>query len=214
MVGKHEGGIISHRVRRIVVPVGLVLLTGLAGFGAISLVPSDETPQIVVSSPVEASEGPGPQEHHIAAAMATPAGQLAADASQRVTRDREAAANDPATHSVQSRLDQATGGPLMFDADTATLTPESAEKVERVVNVLRDNPGTRIEIVGHTAVEIADPPLCLQLSQLRAEQVLSRLQIAGIAPDRLHAIGISHTQPKDTAYQSRRVELLVLSDAR
>ena len=99
----------------------------------------------------------------------------------------------------------------MFGPDTAMLTADSEAKVARIVSVLRTEPTARVEVVGHTAVEIDDPPLCLQLSQLRAEQVAIRLAAAGIDPARMSAVGVSHTQPKDTASASRRAELIALS---
>lgn len=148
----------------------------------------------------------------MADSMATPAGQAAAAASERVTRDRHAAASVPAVQAVQARLDQAVDGqPLLFGPDTAVLTPASRERLAQIVDVLRSSPDARVEIVGHTAVEIANPPLCLQLSQMRAEQVANRLAAAGVDPDRVSAVGVSHTEPLPTAAESRRAEVVALA---
>lgn len=211
----------AHHARRGVLTLAGIALAGGAVIAVTAAATGHDTAAPPAAAPlvaaVPAQPAPPPMpvsaEHNMADSMATPAGQAAAAASERVTRDRQAAASLPAAQALQARLDQAVDGqPLLFGPDTATLTPEGRARLAQIVDVLRSSPAARVEIVGHTAVEIANPPLCLQLSQLRAEQVATRLAAAGIDPDRVTAVGVSHTQPLPTAAASRRAEVVAVAD--
>lgn len=201
--------------------MAIAVLVALAVVGLIALTsPTDSSPTAAGTAPVPlttpstaATSTQAADDHNMTEAAATPTGQAATIASEQVVRDREAAAAVPATVALQARLDAATDGePIRFTPDTATLTEQGDATLGRIVTVLRAEPTARVEVVGHTAVEIANPPLCLQLSQLRAEQVAVRLAAAGIDPGRLTAIGVSHSQPKPSAAASRRVELVALPE--
>lgn len=207
-MGRHEGGVVSRRTWRIITGVGVVLIVVLAGIGLIALIPADDQPQAISgSSPVTMPTSEVQHEHNIAASEAVPAGQMAQNASDRVTLARQAVANDSNARAEQARLDQV--GPVLFAPDTAMLDPQNAAMVNQITNLMREDPDLRVMVVGNTAVEIAEQPLCLQLSQLRAEQVATQIEMAGIPADRVSAVGISHTQPLDTAWQSRRAEFVV-----
>ena len=124
--------------------VGAVLVTAFAG---------DAGAPPVVATPAQSPEPaatPDPPVHegHVSEAAATPAGERAASASEDVTRTREEAAADPTATALQEWVDEAMGGPLLFGADTATLTPESEGRLLRVIEVLRQTPGARVEVVG------------------------------------------------------------------
>jgi len=213
MMSKH-GGESPHPIRRIIAGLSIVfLLVVLAVVGVLALVPGGGEQQStaipVTALPVPTSETS--HEHHIAAAHEISPGQAAFTAREQVDRDRQIAAGNPSVRETQSRIDQAMGGPVLFGPDTATLTPYGETQIQRIVAVLRADPAARVEVVGSTAVEINDPPLCLQLSRMRAEQVALRMEMAGIDPSRVSATGISHSDPRDTAAESRRVEVLALA---
>jgi len=209
-MSKHQDD--QGRLRRYLPRVAIVLVLAMLGAAAFVLLSSGGAVPIHPASPapsVEAATPPTstvPPENHVEMAHAIDAGQVAADASAEVNQAREAAAGNPAVVAAQARLDQAS--PLSFAPDTARLTPAAEARLDRLIGIMHDDPAIRVQVVGHTAVEIADPALCLQLSQLRAERVAIRLEGAGIAPDRVSAIGVSHEQPRETFAESRRVELV------
>ena len=211
-MAKHGDGV-SHRTRQVITGISAVIVLVLAALGTVALLSGQEESQ-ASSVPVTPSHIPGPttsNEDHVALAHDISPGQAAFDAFSQVQRDRDIAGGNPAARATQERLDQAMGGPIIFGPDTAMLTPYGETQVQRIVDVLRADPAARALVVGSTAVEIADPPLCLQLSKLRAEQVAIRMEMAGIEPSRVSAIGISHSDPRGTAADSRRAEVVALA---
>jgi len=84
---------------------------------------------------------------------------------------------------------------IFYDFDKATLRPESKEELDGLIALLNDNPNVTIELSAHTdrkgSVEYND-----RLSQRRAESVVDYLIKAGIAPDRLIAVGKGKSTPK------------------
>lgn len=72
--------------------------------------------------------------------------------------------------------------------------PDSFRLLDEVVSVLRDFPKMRISIEGHTD-SVGGESMNLRLSQRRAEAVRDYLVDAGIAPERLEAIGFGLTRP-------------------
>jgi len=210
-MGRHDEGE-RRRIPWIITGITTVVIVVLAVLGVMALIPGGNEPQ-AISAPeiVPAPTSSVASENHIAAAHEISPGQAAFDAHSQVIRDREIAAGNPAARATQDRLNQAMGGPVLFGADTAQLTPYGETQVQRIVDVLRADPAARVEVIGSTAVEINDPPLCLQLSKLRAERVAVRMEMLGIEPSRVSAIGISHSDPRDTAAASRRVEVMALA---
>ncbi|MBF0293543.1 MAG: OmpA family protein [Magnetococcales bacterium] len=101
---------------------------------------------------------------------------------------------------------------LPFRFDQYTLEPVSYPLLERVARVLRDNPGVRVEIQGHTD-GIGTPEYNEELSKKRAASVMRHLTGQGIAPERLSAAGFGMRKPvasnEDDAgrARNRRVEL-------
>jgi len=211
--GKHEENDRKGLIRAIIAGLAITAIVVFAGLGLLSFIPDGVEPQAspITSAPFALPIPTTSSEDHVALAHDISPGQAAFDNHSQVMRDRDIAAGNPAARATQERINQAMGGPVMFDADTAMMTPYGETQVSRIADVLRADPAARVEIVGHTAVEIADPPLCLQLSRLRAEQVAIRIELAGIEPVRVSAIGISHSDPKATAAASRRAEVMALA---
>ncbi len=106
---------------------------------------------------------------------------------------------------------------IFFDVDRATIKEISFQLLHEVANVLNDNPDIRlVEVQGHTDSTASDD-YNLQLSQDRAEAVVSFLiHSGGVDPDRLEARGYGETRPIDTNLteegraRNRRVEFVII----
>lgn len=100
---------------------------------------------------------------------------------------------------------------IFFDVNKSTLRAESNAELERLVKLMKDVPGLKIEISGHTdntgSASINDA-----LSQSRAEAVVSYLTSKGIAANRMTAKGYGSSKPiasnasDDGKQQNRRTE--------
>ena len=84
---------------------------------------------------------------------------------------------------------------IFFDFDRATLRPESAESLDELVQLLKDNSGVTIEIGAHCDYK-GDDQYNRRLSQQRAESVVSYLINHGIDQKRLIARGYGESTPK------------------
>jgi outer membrane protein OmpA-like peptidoglycan-associated protein len=102
-----------------------------------------------------------------------------------------------------------------FDTDKHHLKPESVLELARLVDVLKQNPEIRIEIIGHTdntGSESYNQPL----SERRAKSVYDFLIGQGIAANRLQHTGHGLSRPiapNDSVFgrsQNRRVEIKFL----
>ncbi len=100
--------------------------------------------------------------------------------------------------------------PITFQPAGTRLTAAGQQSVSRVAGLLRDAPGTRVRVVGHSAVVQGNPSIALRMSQQRAELVASTLQAGGIAAERLEVSGAGDTQPMPGPAASRRVVISVI----
>lgn len=100
-----------------------------------------------------------------------------------------------------------------FEFDSAKLTPEAYEVLDKVAESLRYYPDLEITIAGHTD-SIGTEAYNQILSQLRAESVMNYLVSHGADPSTLKAIGYSEEHPiapndtKEGRAKNRRVELM------
>ena len=105
---------------------------------------------------------------------------------------------------------------IFYDFDRATLRPESIEELTRLVKLMNDIPTLKIEIMSHTD-NIGSDEYNMNLSNRRAESVVTYLIQSGISKDRLVAKGYGKTQPVATnttpegRQANRRTEFRVLS---
>ncbi len=105
---------------------------------------------------------------------------------------------------------------IFFDFDKATIRSESANELDRLIKLLTDNPGIRIELGSHTDSKGSDA-YNMKLSQQRSESVVTYLIGKGIAASRLEAKGYGETVPiasndtDDGRQQNRRTEFKILS---
>ena len=105
---------------------------------------------------------------------------------------------------------------FQFDTGKAVLRDGSKPTLQELGQVLQDNPGLQIEVVGHTD-DVGAPDANQKLSQARAVAVATALTADyGIAPNRLRTRGMGPTAPlvpnTDDASRAknRRVEIIAV----
>lgn len=104
---------------------------------------------------------------------------------------------------------------ILFDLDQATLKAESVKQLQDVIELLKQNPGLKLEVQGHTDDQGADD-YNLKLSRRRAETVVTYLGLFGIDAQRLVPEGYGESKPvapnsnADGRAKNRRVELVKL----
>lgn len=84
---------------------------------------------------------------------------------------------------------------IFYDFDKATLREESTEALDKLVEMLNENPNITIELAAHCDSRGADA-YNKRLSQLRAESVVNYLIEHGIATERLTPVGYGEERPK------------------
>ncbi len=84
---------------------------------------------------------------------------------------------------------------IHYDFDKATLRPESAEALDKLVQLLNENPNVTIELSAHCDYR-GPAEYNKRLSQRRAESVVNYLTEHGIAADRLTPVGYGKDKPK------------------
>jgi OmpA-OmpF porin, OOP family len=109
------------------------------------------------------------------------------------------------------------GGRLLvfFDYDKAELKPESYPELERVIELMRENPSIRMRFEGHTDDQGSDD-YNMDLSKRRAKTVRDYVVNGGINEKRVESNGFGESRPlvKETTEaaraMNRRVEMRVL----
>jgi OmpA-OmpF porin, OOP family len=105
-------------------------------------------------------------------------------------------------------------GKIRFEPGRATIDPDSAGLLDRLVETALRCPTAKIEIAGHTDGD-GENGFNQALSQKRAQAVMDYLLKAGLPADRFTAIGYGSSQPvaaNDTdegKAQNRRIDFLV-----
>lgn len=104
--------------------------------------------------------------------------------------------------------------PIAFETGGAVFAAGTQRVLDAVLQILRANPGLRIEIGVHTDDRGAEA-YNLRISQERADAIRAYLVSHGIAAGRLRAVGYGESRPLDTNSttagrdRNRRVELLI-----
>jgi outer membrane protein OmpA-like peptidoglycan-associated protein/tetratricopeptide (TPR) repeat protein len=104
---------------------------------------------------------------------------------------------------------------VFFDINKFDLKPESQVELDKLVQLLKDNPALKIQIGGHTD-NVGKPADNLALSNSRAKAVVNYLVANGIAAPRLSAKGFGETQPvsdnktEEGRAKNRRTEVKVI----
>ncbi len=103
---------------------------------------------------------------------------------------------------------------IFFETGSASLSSSSRYELDKVVELLRMNPGLEVEIAGHTD-DVGPSDYNQRLSEARAKAVYDYLVAKGVDPSRLTYKGYGETQPlvRDTTEwaraRNRRTELRI-----
>ena len=104
---------------------------------------------------------------------------------------------------------------IFFDFDKATLKPESAPELDRLIAMLKEKSTMEVEISGHTD-NVGPAAYNMSLSERRAKTVVAYIVRGGIPKERLTVQFFGETKPTDTngtregRSKNRRVEFLIL----
>jgi len=83
---------------------------------------------------------------------------------------------------------------IYFGYDSANIRPESGRELDKLVDLLNDNPEIKIEMASHTD-SVGTFDYNINLSQRRAQSTVNYLIKKGIAPERLVAKGYGESKP-------------------
>lgn len=106
---------------------------------------------------------------------------------------------------------------ILFGFDRSDLNTSAEGNLDKLVNVLKNNPNTNIEVQGHTDNKGTDS-YNMSLSERRANAVASYLRNRGVASSRITTRGYGETAPVATndtdagRAQNRRVNFLITAN--
>jgi outer membrane protein OmpA-like peptidoglycan-associated protein len=113
---------------------------------------------------------------------------------------------------IQRFLLTEQGGKVLFDFNKATLKPEARRRLAEVLQVLKEQPGLQVLVVGHTD-SIGSDAYNMRLSQRRAESVATYLVQNGVPRQAIRTEWHGKRQPvasnatAEGRAQNRRVEI-------
>lgn len=102
---------------------------------------------------------------------------------------------------------------ITFDVGKAVIKPESMGEINRIVNLMNENPDLKFEVQGHTD-NTGNAASNQKLSEQRAQAIVAKLVEMGISADRLTAVGKGQTSPladnstDEGRAKNRRVEFV------
>jgi peptidoglycan-associated lipoprotein len=134
----------------------------------------------------------------------------------RVDDGKGGTASDVATiQVVKEAVKEVVFEDVHFDFDRYSLRPEATRALDEAVRALRENPGRRITIEGHTC-NIGSAEYNLALGARRANAVREYLSSRGVDAARLQTVSYGEERPKfdnareETRRLNRRAALVVL----
>lgn len=83
---------------------------------------------------------------------------------------------------------------IYYGYDSADIRPDAARELDKLVQILKDNPEIKIELGSHTD-SFGSDSYNIDLSQRRAESAVTYIIRKGISPDRIVAKGYGESQP-------------------
>jgi len=110
---------------------------------------------------------------------------------------------------------------IYYDLDKSDIRPDAAAGLDKLVSIMKDNPGITIELSSHTDSRAADK-YNMTLSQKRAESAVAYIIAQGVSKDRIVAKGYGETKlinrckndvkcTEEEHQQNRRTEFKVTS---
>lgn len=102
---------------------------------------------------------------------------------------------------------------ITFDVGKATIKPESMGEINRIVQLMTENPDLKFSVEGHTD-STGNAASNQTLSEQRAQAIVDKLVELGIAKDRLTAVGKGQNNPiadnstDEGRAKNRRVEFV------
>ena len=102
---------------------------------------------------------------------------------------------------------------ITFDVGKATIKPESMGEINRIVQLMNENPTLKFSVEGHTD-STGNPTSNQTLSEQRSQAIVAKLVELGIAKDRLTAVGKGQNSPiadnntDEGRAKNRRVEFV------
>jgi flagellar motor protein MotB len=145
------------------------------------------------------------------------------EAARAATGNKDSA--DPTIAGVASTYDKAKReltvtlqSDILFAPGSADIRPEAKPSLDKVAAaVKKDYSGKKIRVQGHTdkdpIVHSTDKWIDnMDLSQNRAGAVARYLMLKGVDMKSIVTVGFGDTKPKTTKAQSRRVEIVVVTD--
>ncbi len=102
---------------------------------------------------------------------------------------------------------------ITFDVGKATIKPESMGEINRIVQLMTENPDLKFSVEGHTD-STGNPASNQTLSEQRSQAIVAKLVEMGIAQDRLTAVGKGQNNPiadnstDEGRAKNRRVEFV------
>ena len=115
---------------------------------------------------------------------------------------------------VATVLTELLEGTATFEVGSAQLSTEATELLDRAIEILGENPTTRLTVEGHTD-DVGSSEDNLALSEARAQAVVDYLVTGGVAAERLTAIGYGESRPiadnttAEGRAENRRIEFVV-----
>jgi len=104
---------------------------------------------------------------------------------------------------------------IFFDYNAYTIRSESEAELERLKNLILENPQIKVEISGHTD-NVGGDKYNNELSENRAKAVTDYLIAEGVPPDRLIYAGYGKSQPvasnetPEGRQENRRTEFKII----
>ena len=105
---------------------------------------------------------------------------------------------------------------IYYDLNKSEIRPDAAKELDKLVQLLQDNPEIKIELSSHTDVR-ADDDFNMRLSQARAKAAVDYMIFKGIDPRRLTAKGygesqliVPNAQTEEEHQKNRRTEFKVI----
>lgn len=104
---------------------------------------------------------------------------------------------------------------IYFENGEPTLTADDKARLDKALEVIKDNPGTNLLIEGHAST-VGSEATNLRLSQKRADNIMEYFKSQGVAASRMTAKGFGESMPikgdtaKDGDTLSRRVVIKVM----